>query len=272
MARVRVTVCLPPTDGTDLRTRLATALAPFEVGVGRSWGREQWDWWTIRGGSDRTGFWIADGADEALLIHDDPYETEEASPSKPGRCAGGPKHLLDLGRPRLDAARHAAHAWDTWHRLAPSLPPVQTLAQIEQWPEHAEDDRLVLEPLRLPNTVGNIRAYQAYLAQPLIRAAQEWPAWHEIERGPEDFVYYMAMSRDDYIDLAVGQTDRKSDILTPDGWWASWDQRPVHGACDAFETCTHTAPIPDRTTPAELTHYLEQLPDDTLLVQLKAHG
>lgn len=254
MAGVRVTVCLPPAEGVDLRTRLAAALAPFEEGVGYSWERERWDWWTVLGGSDGTGFWIADDADEASLIHDDPHFTGAAMPSRPGMCAGGPRRLLDLSRPRRDGARHAGEAWDTWHRLARSLPPALTLTQIEQWPEHAQDQHMVWVPVagvELPDTAGRVRAREVYLSQPLVRAVEHLPAWHA-ERRPYDFVDEMTMSRDAYIELAVARTDRKSDILTPDGWWAAWSERPAHGACDSFQTCPHSPPFSEQPTLTEL--------------------
>jgi len=272
MAGVRVTVCLPPSEGIDLRTRLAAALGPFEAGVGNSWEREQWDWWTIRGGSDRSGFWIADGADEALLVHDDPYEPEPASPSKPGRCAGGPKQLLDLGRPRRDAARHAADASDTWHRLAP-------LATARA---DAGTNRAVARtrPRRTPRA----RTHASAQHRGWCPGSRGIPGPAAHTRGPG--ITRLARDR------ALGRGLRRPHGHVPRRLHQPRDQpdRPEVRHPDSRRLVGRLGPAPrtrrlrhirdlrphladpDRPTPAELTRYLEQLPDDTLLVQLKAHG
>ncbi|WP_335972948.1 MULTISPECIES: hypothetical protein [Streptomycetaceae] len=103
VAGIRVVVCLPAAAAGDLRGAIGVALAPFRLGEVPRW-RGIWDEWTVRGGSDGTGFTALPGhADDPRLIHDDDGYDGTPLPSPPGRCAGGPRGLLDLAAFRLRA-------------------------------------------------------------------------------------------------------------------------------------------------------------------------
>lgn len=100
MARMRVAVCLPPGSAKELNSAIEEALAPFEMYSNIEW-REIWDWWTIRGGSDGTGFSVLrEFEGSPILIHDSPRYDGESLPSLPGKCAGGPRGMLTLSGER----------------------------------------------------------------------------------------------------------------------------------------------------------------------------
>ncbi|URN11936.1 hypothetical protein LUW77_09425 [Streptomyces radiopugnans] len=104
MAGIRVVACLPAGAEENLEALLRDFLTPFEMYSGFEW-REIWDRWTIRGGSDATGFLIVPGfEDDPRLIHDFPRYDGKILPSLPGRCAGGPKGMLRV-----------SDSWDEWN-------------------------------------------------------------------------------------------------------------------------------------------------------------
>jgi hypothetical protein len=105
-------------------------MAPFKQYEGHPADRDLWDWWTIHGDSDGSGFWVLpDFVNDRRIVHDAPNERGEILPGRPGMCAGGPRGLLDLGRPKRAADAAAGQAWDLWHRLARELPPASSLSK-----------------------------------------------------------------------------------------------------------------------------------------------
>ncbi|TQK49849.1 hypothetical protein FBY35_0123 [Streptomyces sp. SLBN-118] len=96
MAGIRVVVCLPAQAADNVEAAIADVLAPFERDSGIEW-REIWDSWTIRGGSETTGFSVLPGFEgDPKLIHDSPRYDGKPMPSLLGKCAGGPRGMLDL--------------------------------------------------------------------------------------------------------------------------------------------------------------------------------
>ncbi|MFJ3788541.1 hypothetical protein [Kitasatospora sp. NPDC090091] len=272
MAGFRVTVCLPAEAGDDLAPALAQAMAPFEQ-YGRSPWRGIWEWWTIRGGSDGTGFRVRPGFhDDTRLIHDDPAYDGQPLPSTAGMCAGGPRGLLDLADHRAMSGRmaavraRAADPWDLWHRLVAEHPPFLPLSVLAA--RHAADPQAY--PLQ--------RMFADFESQPLLQAFTSHPASQIPELGltftwQRNQAHFAETglngAREDFAER-ITDLFRQPDVLTLDGWWIEGGATPVHGTCDDAESCPHLA-VGQRYR-RDLGGYLDTLPDDVLLVTLKCRG
>lgn len=262
MAHIRVTVCLPPDVRGDLEAAIGEALAPFEM-YGEFVDRGMWDRWTIRGGSDGSGFSAGPGfEDDPRLIHDAPLHTGEPQPSLPGMCAGGPRGLLDFDGPRATAVSLAHATWDLWHRLAPEYPPVR--------PHSAFHRRHLADPEAYPGQ----QAHDDYRAQPLMGAFEVL----SIQGVPEQFRNALivddpetvfAGDRAEFVQSVSYRAKSFHDLLTLDGWWIEDRDRPVHGACDPA-LCPHKEQGAQYA--ADIDGYIEGLPAEAFLVRLKCHG
>lgn len=272
MAGLSVTVCLPPSAAGDVPAALATALAPFDLNSDIPFrDRLMWDEWRISGGSDGRGFATAPGCrdDDPRLVHDMPRWDGTPRPSVPGTCAGGPRGLLDLGRPQASLERAIGASWDLWQELSARYRPAVPLASfVRRW----ESD----ERARSADPRGD-DMFAAYREQPLIKAYLDHP--HSLGYGYLDFphplehpVIGFAGDRADYIRALYppdGPRWWNRDVLTLDGWWHEPGPLPaaLHATCDPA-ACPHTPPDIGVETEA----YLALLPDDTILVRLHCHG
>ncbi|MER5636250.1 hypothetical protein ABT095_04765 [Kitasatospora sp. NPDC002227] len=270
MAGIRVVVCLPAEARHDLRAALDQAMAPFRMDANPRW-RYIWDWWAIRGGSDGSGFSPLPGhEDSPRLVHDDPHYDGTPLPSLPGQCAGGPRGLLDLTEfrelsDRVTAVRsRAGDPWDFWQHLKPDHPPLQPWSAF--WARHQAD----------PQGYPAERLRHDFAAQPLLQAFTADPlsqipglhtiAWHYQQAGLLDTLDGPRPS------FVARMTDLlpQPDLLTLDGWWIEDGTFPVHGHCEAAETCPHLDE--GNRYQRDIGGYLTSLPDDALLIKLKCHG
>ena len=273
MAGYSVTVCLPPQAAAALTDALANALAPFgelsdldwEVGF-------LWDTWRVSGGHDGYGFWIAPGHEDDLrLIHDGPRRDGTIELSLPGRCAGGPRELLDLTeRPALGEAL-AIEAWELWQRLSqhhpPALPRQLIMRRLEPNPHRYVD-------LDLVNA--------EYEAQPLVQA---YRAAHPLGgRDPGrysaqiqfhlDSLTYFGYTAQTFADRVISRHRGGWDLLTVDGWWIQDNGAAHHAPCGS--PCTHTPEAfnearGNASIPEGMHRYLDALPTETLMVKVSGH-
>ena len=273
MAGYAATVCLPATAAGDLHAALAEVLAPFGERTDLEWDQVfLWDTWRIAGAADGDGFWVAVGSEEdARLVHDDPYWDGPADPRLPGRCAGGPRALLDLGPSPASGRQIAVQAWDLWQRLArehpPALPVRAIMARHQKTPQHGFDRGVVTaefegQPL--------VRAFLA--AQPV---GGRDPARFSSQCGfhPGLLIGFTG-DGESFADTVVHQSLSRYDLVTLDGWWVeSWNRRANHGRCGS--ACEHefTAfPGLDESAFGQAhLRYLEALPPDALVVRIRGH-
>lgn len=269
-------MCLPPDSLSNVVTAIDTAMAPFEAMQGFAGERDQWDQWSIVGGSGSSGFRILPGMeDDPRLIHDQLHWRDGPQPSLAGMCAGGPRGLLDLVGPGAEAEIAAGQLWDLFHQLRGELPTALPMDHFVALPENqlpyvpvgrdAEGYRLMPDP-------GRLQAEQQYRAQPLIqrlRTASFFTAG-AVCQLPEILPWF-ALPREQYVARRVEEARRKSELLTLDGWWIELNYPPVHGACESLTNCPHRAGRTEPWTRAEMAAYLELLPDDVIVVRLRCH-
>jgi hypothetical protein len=278
MGGLRVTVCLPADARDWLTAALDAALAPFEQQQGFAPERDLWDHWRILGGSDASGFWISPGnEDDSRLVHDQGWDGYPC-PSLPGMCAGGPRELLDLRRPHVEAEESAGRAWDLWHSLAAEYPPARTLSVFLDLPQNGEELDWVnwTDKTQLPRNLGYERAVAQYLAQPLLQAfiGHDEVSSRMVTLDPRhdyDPVFRLSLEREQYQRFEVVRATRQTDLLTTDGWWIEPDGEPVHGACPSRQECTHTPDLPLRPSASDIAEYLERLPHGVVIVSLRCH-
>lgn len=139
------------------------------------------------------------------------------------------------------------------------------------------------------------RAVDEYLRQPFMQAflsadvgprgariSVGFDRWDQFELPAVDPVVVLAGEREEFVGNEVSRAARRTDLLTLDGWWVearisrSSVERltrgiPVHGACDSPATCPHMLDLDERAYRADITAYLEALPEDAVIVSLKCH-
>jgi hypothetical protein len=235
------------------------------------------------------GFWIMPGfEDDPRLLHDPPRYDGTLLPSLPGMCAGGPRWLLDLTRAYVKAETSAGQAWDLWQRLTAEMPGALPLsAFLADTGKSQSRTGLLSEPF--------YRAVDEYLRQPFMQAflsadvgprgariSVGFDRWDQFELPAVDPVVVLAGEREEFVGNEVSRAARRTDLLTLDGWWVearisrSSVERltrgiPVHGACDSPATCPHMLDLDERAYRADITAYLEVLPEDAVIVSLKCH-
>ncbi|MFJ8747656.1 hypothetical protein ACIRL2_51075 [Embleya sp. NPDC127516] len=270
MAGLRMTVCLPAKarDG-DLAAAIGAAMAPFEEDHTSDEARDIWDRWTVRGGSDGCGYFVAPGyADDPRLVHDTPWSVGEELPSLPGMSAGGPREALDFTEPRTRARTALGAGWDLWRRINADGRPVQPLSRFKARYESEHGASSVPE------------AFWDYRAQP--KVGEFYDHWDRTTRIPgmlnfgysslTDLDSWFAGDREEFVEREAPRALRHfGDLLTLDGWWieAGRNDAGVHGPCGEPVPCEH-APDDPLCLTDQIT-YLESLPDDALLVTLKCH-
>jgi hypothetical protein len=260
MASTRVTVCLPVEAQGSVEAALAEALAPFESMQGHPDERDIWDSWTIRGGSDGCGFWIAPGwENDPRLLHDSPRYDGVLLPGRPGLCAGGPVRLLELSGARDRVVGLAAGMCYLWQRLMDRYPPALPMEAFGE-----------VHILTLFEDIATRR--RAYEAQPLVAAFLEVYPWDLLDTVlgySDDLTRLFAAGQDEVTSRAARIARRSTDLLTLDGWWVQQDGRATHGSCDTWESCPHRNDMP--THPDDIMPLLAQLSENTIIVSVKCH-
>lgn len=277
MAGLRIVVCLAPEAAADVVGAIGAAMAPFEAMRGYAPERDQWERWSVSGGSDGSGFRVLPGAEhDPRLVHDQPGWQGEPRPSLPGRCAGGPRGLLDLTSAGAEAAASAGQLWDLFHRLHGVLPAALPLDHFVALPEnqvpHVPVGRNAAGEYHLLPDPGWQQAQRQYQAQPLIRQLLDAPSYPAgaVGRLPEMLPWF-ALPRERYVAARIEETRRQSELLTLDGWWVELDRPPVHGACESLATCPHRAGRTEPWTRAAMETYLERLNAEVIVVRLRCH-
>ncbi|MEU8003572.1 hypothetical protein AB0B66_20640 [Catellatospora sp. NPDC049111] len=260
MGSTRVTVCLPAHRRNEVDAALADALAPFEAMQGHPDERDVWDSWTIRGGSDGSGFWIRPGAeDDPWLVHDAPRYDGMPLPSRAGLCAGGPVGSLELAGARDHMVGLAADMCDLWQQLSARYAPPRPLETFGE--------------ISLINLFDDIATRRhGYEVQPLVKeflAVHPWDQLETVLGYGEDLTRLFAAGRDELLATAARLAAHRTDLLTLDGWWVQQDGQATHGSCDTWESCPHRADMP--THPGDLLPMLAELPDDVIVVCVKCH-
>jgi hypothetical protein len=270
-----IVVCLAPDAAGDVVAAIDAAMAPFEAMQGFPAERDQWESWSVVGGSDGTGFRIVPGAeDDPRLIHDQPHWDGGPRPGMPGMCAGGPRGILDLTSDGAEAAAAAGQLWDLFHALRGELPPALPLAHFMALPEHQVPyvpvGRAADGTYRLMPDPGWQAAQRQYHAQPLVRRLRAAPCFAEgvVAELPEMLPWF-DLPRQEYVDRRFEAARRGSELLTLDGWWIELGYPPVHGACESRAACTHRAGMTEPWTREAMATYLERLPDDVVVVRLR---
>ena len=268
MAGMNITVCLPSRAADRVDDAVAEAMAPFEIDHTRGEESDIWDAWRVTGGEDRgRGFTTLPGHErDPRLIHElqSRWLSDPPAPSAFGRCAGGPRELLDFSASPEEAAELAAAAWQRWRELTKELPAARS------WMVH--HDRQVAEF----RTYSMEQASADYGAQPLVRAfddyldtlpRQRFPSWFlgfgdpVLEVGGTDLP--------EFVQRQVHLSTHLRNVLTLGGWWHEDGGPGVHGTCDSIARCPHAPEFP--TGQEHIDHYLETLPGDTLLVNVRCH-
>ncbi|MCX4779979.1 hypothetical protein [Streptomyces sp. NBC_01264] len=268
MARLRLTVCLPAEAADDIEGALDEALAPFYLDTSDNpVDRQLWDWRTITGGCDGSGFAVASGHEnDPGLLHDASWDDGTPCPNAPGICAGGPRALLDFSRPLAASERAVAESWDLWHRLSAVHPPALPLADFL--------DRWWNDPTAYPDDRWGDGMFADYRSQPLIHAYLGHPHSLGMEslgfpNPSEHPVIDYDGDRDAYIREFTRSSPPDTNVLTLDGWWVETDGNALHATCDP-DLCPHEGPLPGAWPGSE--PYLASLPGDTILVRLRCHA
>ncbi|WP_426513473.1 hypothetical protein ACPPVO_24420 [Dactylosporangium sp. McL0621] len=248
-------------------------MAPFEAYRDFASERDQWERWSIQGGSDGFGFRALPGMqDDPRLIHDQPHGEQGPRPSLAGMCAGGPRGLLDLAGPVTEAKIAAGRLWDLFHQLRDLMPAVLPLEHFRTLPEnHVRYMPVGADPEDYPLVPNSnlTPALEQYRAQPLIQRLRATPFFTAgVVRELPDMLPWFALTREEYVAQQAEDALRRSELLTLDGWWIERDHLPVHGACESLDTCPHRTDRSEPWTRAEKAAYLEHLPDDVIIVRL----
>ncbi|MFJ9442083.1 hypothetical protein ACIRRH_09435 [Kitasatospora sp. NPDC101235] len=268
MAGMRITVCLPGAEATRVDEAVAEAMKPFASdGVG-ALERDVWDGYRITAGGGLPV--LAGYEDDPRLLAGRPFDDGTPDQPDPGRCAGGPRELIDFReRQRAEAAEHAGLVWDRWQEVAAGFPAA-----------HAESV-FFLRHLAAGGTRASYEDSQEavdFRLQPAVRAWVEdvAPALERLDLGAHftfgwDPALIGERSRREYVESYAFSLLFPRNVLTLGGWW--WDddenEEPLHGACHGRAACTHKPDVPG--TRHDVLTYLTGLPGNTLLVNVRCH-
>lgn len=273
MAYRWVVVCLPAQRESQFEVALDAAMAPFQSQQGFSPGRDIWDWWAIRGGSNGLGFWTAPGhAGDPRLAHDAPTYDGRALPSRAGMCAGGPRALLDVMPPYANAEQPAGEAWDLWHQLGKDLPVAVPMSALtgRNGPRpsfrHSED---LADYWAQPQIQAFLARYGAVDAEQWLEPTIALPNPSTGEDELVESVSLFAYSREVFVHRAMYSTIPRTDVLTLDGWWVERGLTVAHADCDNAGACRHLLHAP--SVNLDINQYLNGLDADVYLANLLCH-
>ncbi|MEV0534023.1 hypothetical protein [Kitasatospora sp. NPDC050463] len=245
---------------------VAKAMKPFARDGTGAVERDVWDSYRICGG--HAGLPVLAGhARDPRLITGRPSWDGTREPEVVGWYAGAPRELIDFGdRQRVAAAEHAGRVWDRWQEVAAGHP--------------VAHDESVFYHRHL--AAGGTRAsYPAsseavdYRLQPAVR---DWAEIAPTLSRPDiadhftfghDPVGIGQRSRQDYVSTYAASLLPRRNVLTLDGWWHDLDEEPLHGGCHGRATCVHEPDMAGGHLGAQA--YLDDLPGDTLLVNVRCH-
>ncbi len=252
MTRELITVCLPPTDASEVTAALAAAMAPFwydaQPQADGTWQGE-WDWWHVFGGDGDSGLAVRPGYDSDPRLVRNPLWSDGSvrKPQSAGRCDGGPRGLLDLDADRAPAAAQAGAQWDGWAEFSARFEPALSRYAISEsgpaeWPA----------------------AHAAFVGQPVIRALIAWresdpqaPEWTRAQ----DPVAHFAGGREQFVRRVASRLVPTNVLLTLDGEW-------LDGTLNALEP----GALVGHTYFDYADRYLDALAEDALLVRLRFHS
>ncbi|MFG2716081.1 hypothetical protein ACGFX2_36955 [Streptomyces goshikiensis] len=283
MAGMRIVVCLPGSAAGRVDEAVAEAMAPFEREKGPGAEFDIWDHYRVCGGASGHGFAVRAGFEgDPRLLHDRPRYDGTAEPSRHGMCAGGPRGLLDLTASEAESITLAGRAWELWGELSGRHPAPDPYGLFLE----RSKAEMGLPPFLLFRTEDGpdpfTPAFERYQAQPLIgaylaaldelkgaaRTHRYDPAFLDIW---DPLVSVGGLSREEFI-RAHSRSDGANfpHVLTLDGWWYGDHEEGIHGACGGRAVCAHVPDIAPNSNLA-VKRYLEDVPDDALLVYLSLH-
>ncbi|MFF4734219.1 hypothetical protein ACFY3M_55700 [Streptomyces mirabilis] len=240
MAKERVTVCVPRCAPGDVSQAVGAAMAPYDynrdAGPGVPDVETWWDYWRIDGRGCE--FPVVPGHEaDPRLIRGSKALSGEPRNVPPSLCDGGPRALLDLERPRAQAAAEVRRAFEAWQAFASGYPPVRDIDDF--WA------RYVADPEGYPQT----QALEDFHTQPVIAALLDHPELEDLVGGNP--VARFGHDLDTLVREAADDALPGHALLTLDGRWltiAGTERRRYFNA------------------------YLDALPADAYVVRVMYHG
>lgn len=229
-------VCLPPTEPGDVRGAIAAAMAPYDAGTGldpEESGVGEWDRWFVDG-----NFLVRPPFDhDPAIIREPAWPSGEARVYEPLRCDGGPVRMLDIPAMRTAARERGRRDWAAWSTLLARYPRAQTLADLTA--RHGDG------------------AWEAFAAQPLVRAVREQPPESPLHTAPfdNDPVEYFGDDEETFLAALAAAATNAYAVVTLDGDWLDYDS--FAGPARDF-TCWQA-------------DYVDELPADAVIVMLSCH-
>jgi hypothetical protein len=213
-----------------------------------------WDWWVI-GGRWRGDLHAKSGVDASCLYIAERHWGEPPAadpvadkwaPNGGLRCDGGPKYLLDISSVRDKAAAEANDRFDEWDRICAITP------HADSWSHFIG--------LRDAGVIDIDEARRQYHDQPRVKAIRD----SELLSWMDDAIEAFGVGREEYVRLARLSAFPGYAVITLDrqwmapgrmGWWGMSSDGP--GEKEGYKV--------------EANRYIDQLPDDTVIVQLDCH-
>ncbi|MFF0134285.1 hypothetical protein ACFYTG_53280 [Streptomyces mirabilis] len=240
MAKERVTVCVPRCAPGDVLRAVGAAMAPFDynrdAGPGVPDVETWWDYWRIDGRGCE--FPVFPGhEDDPRLIRGSEALSGEPRNVPPSLCDGGQRALLDLERPRAQAAAEVRRAFEAWQAFASGYPPARAASDF--WARHFAD------PEGYPQT----QVREDFRTQPVIAALRDHPELRDLVGG--DPVARFGDNLDTLVCEAADEALPTNALLTLDGRWLA---------------------IAGNERRRYFNEYLDALPADAYAVRVLYHG
>ncbi|MFF4466357.1 hypothetical protein ACFY13_43675 [Streptomyces mirabilis] len=240
MAKERVTVCVPRCAPGDLPRAIGAAMAPYDynrdTGPGVPDVETWWDYWQIDGRGCEFPVVPGHEADPRLVRGSETISGEPRN-VPPSLCDGGPRALLDLERPRAQAAAEVRRAFEAWQALASGYPPARAASDF--WARHFAD------PEGYPQT----QVREDFRTQPVIAALRDHPELRDLVGG--DPVARFGDNLDTLVCEAADEALPTNALLTLDGRWLA---------------------IAGNERRRYFNEYLDALPADAYAVRVLYHG
>lgn len=250
MSHTTVTVCLAPatvgeTDvdaaGSDVQQRLAVVMAPHKMDEGVDW---KWDGWAIAAPAVSGGYRVRpEHVGDPLLV-----QHSAASAFDDGRCAGGPKFMLDLDADRHLEREAAARRWSQWQDLVDRSPRADPLRHfLDRRGPGYDLDQAHLDHARQP------------LVTLWLAGSGLAPGTVELSQGT-DPVTVFGYDREDYLARCVSTAIPTGALLDLEGVWIDEETFGDFGDHSSFERYFLYA-----------DDYIERLAPDVVVVQVYIH-
>ncbi|MFE4823290.1 hypothetical protein ACFRFU_44205 [Streptomyces sp. NPDC056704] len=240
MAKERVTVCVPRCAPGDLPRAIGAAMAPYDynrdTGPGVPDVETWWDYWQIDGRGCEFPVVPGHEADPRLVRGSETISGEPRN-VPPSLCDGGPRALLDLEKPRAQAAAEARRAFEAWQAFASGYPPARAMSDFRA--------RHFADPEGYPQT----QVLEDFRTQPVILALLDHPELGDLVGG--DPVAYLGDDLDTLVGEAADDALPTHALLTLDGRWLA---------------------IAGNERRRYFNEYLDALPADAYVVRVLYHG